>query len=40
MNLLNRIRSIYPMTVYVSYTVFVTFIPGPVATYLVKGEIN
>jgi hypothetical protein len=27
----------YPMALYVSYTIFVTFVPGYVATYLVKG---
>ena len=26
-----------PMIAYVSYTIFVTFVPGYVATYLVKG---
>ena len=26
-----------PMVMYVSYTIFVTFVPGYVATYLVRG---
>jgi hypothetical protein len=28
------------LSVYVSYTVFVTFVPGPITTYLVKGNFD
>jgi hypothetical protein len=28
------------MIVFVSYTIFVTFIPGPIATFLVKGKFD